>query len=331
MVVGHRHRGLRAPTAVAAPGVARGLRRRAPGRSPCGESIGLGQIDGYVMVAVAIAIWASIRDRWRLVGVALGIAALLKISPVLLIVYLVLRGRRQVLLPAVASAVAVCSPRPPSSAGPPTSSRGRPTWRPTCRRARSSSPTSRSRRGPRACSARRRTGSRSTPASGRGASWRWVVAGVGIAAVYFLCRRRSFVPLELGAVLLVALLAGPISWEHYPTWALLSVVLLADVGGGKHRPWGEIVPLGVVMAFGILMMRALDAVSDQPGLRSRHPGSDHVGLQDDGHARVPRGRALAARPSVRCVTRRGSREGDEVGRRRLSVDEQPTEGVHPHG
>src|SRR5207253_1767334 len=71
---------------------------------PVAESIGLGQVDGFIMVSLAIALWASTRDRWRLVGAALGIATLIKISPGLLIVYLILRGRRSVVLPAMASA-----------------------------------------------------------------------------------------------------------------------------------------------------------------------------------------------------------------------------------
>jgi len=35
---------------------------------PFAESIGLGQVDGFIMVALAIAIWASVRDQWRVVA-----------------------------------------------------------------------------------------------------------------------------------------------------------------------------------------------------------------------------------------------------------------------
>lgn len=297
---------------------------------PVWQSIGLGQIDGYVMVAVAVAIWASTRDRWRLVGVALGIAAMLKISPVLLIVYLVLRGRRQVLLPAVASAVALLAA---------AAAIGRPadvaTWATDVAPDVSKGAFLFTNQSIPAWSARLfgSTTNWQSLDAGIGA-WRflaWVVAGVGIAAVYLLCRRRSFVPLELGAVLLVALLAGPISWEHYPTWALLSVVLLADVGWWEHRPWGEIVPLGVVMAFGILMMRAwtlyptsLDFVPDT--LDRITSGYKTMGML----AFLAVALWLLARP---CAASHDTvpGEGGEVGRRRLSADEQPTEGVHPHG
>ncbi len=297
---------------------------------PVWESMGLGQIDGYVMVALAVAIWASTRDRWRLVGVALGIAALLKISPALLIVYLVLRGRRQVLLPAVASAVGLLAAaaavgRPAdvvtwATDVAPDVSKGAflftnqsiPAW---CARLFGST-----------------TNWQSLDA-GIGA-WRllaWVVAGAGIAAVFFLCRRRSFVPLELGAVLLVALLAGPISWEHYPTWALLSVVLLADVAWWERRPWREIVPLGVVTGFGILMMRAWTpyptSIEFVPATLDRiTSGYKTMGML----AFLAVALWLLARPCASSLDPVPGEE-DEVGRRRLPADEHATEGVHPHG
>lgn len=297
---------------------------------PVWQSMGLGQIDGYVMVAVAVAIWASARERWRVVGVALGIAALLKISPVLLIVYLVLRGRRQVILPALASAAALLAAaavvgRPAdvvkwATDVAPDVSKGAflftnqsiPAW------------------------SARLFGSTTNWQSldaGIGA-WRflaWVVAGAGIAAVYLLCRRRSFVALELGAVLLVALLAGPISWEHYPTWALLSVVLIADVGWWERRPWPEIVPLGVVAAFGILMLRAwtpyptsLDFVPS--ALDRITSGYKTMAVL----AFLAVALWLLARP---CASSLDAVPGEEaeVDGRRLPADEHATEGVHPHG
>ena len=52
-------------------------------------------------------------------------------------------------------------------------------------------------------------------------------------------------PLELGAVCLVALLVGPLSWEHYFVWAFVPFVLCFDLeplgrseptrGGAAHR------------------------------------------------------------------------------------------------
>jgi hypothetical protein len=220
---------------------------------PFVESIGLGQVDGFVMLALAIAIWASVRDRWRLVGAALGIAALLKISPVLLLVYLVLRGRRTVILPAVVSAasllaVATVVGRPAdtvkwvtdvlpevSRGGLLVNNQSIPAW------------------------VARVIGSNVNWLSLDAdlGAWRFLsflVMIAGVAAVYLVCRRRAFVPLELGAVILVALLAGPITWDHYPTWAVLTLVLMADLRWWEGRRVGEVVALGAVMAGGLGLM-----------------------------------------------------------------------------
>jgi len=53
----------------------------------------------------------------------------------------------------------------------------------------------------------------------------WVAAAV---ALWRTRRNRRFDPLELGVLMLVMLLAGPLSWDHYFVWAVLPVVLLAD-------------------------------------------------------------------------------------------------------
>jgi hypothetical protein len=62
------------------------------------------------------------------------------------------------------------------------------------------------------------------------------------------------VPLELGAVILVALLAGPVTWDHYPTWAVLTLVLMADLRWWEGRRRGEIAALLVVLAGGLALM-----------------------------------------------------------------------------
>ena len=220
---------------------------------PFAESIGLGQVDGYIMLALAIAIWASVRDRWRLVGAALGIATLLKISPGLLLLYLVLRGRRTVILPAIVSAasllaVATVVGRPGdtvkwvtdvlpevSKGGLLVNNQSIPAW------------------------TARLVGSNQnwlTLETDLG-SWRFlafVVMIAGVAAVFVVRRHRPFVPLELGAVILVALLAGPITWDHYPTWAILTLVLMADLTWWEGRRGGEVAALLAVVAAGLALM-----------------------------------------------------------------------------
>jgi hypothetical protein len=88
-------------------------------------------------------------------------------------------------------------------------------------------------------------------------AWRFLsflVMIAGVAAVYVVRRHRELVPLELGAVILVALLAGPITWDHYPTWAVLTLVLLTDLRWWEGRRVGEVVALGAVVAGGLGLM-----------------------------------------------------------------------------
>ncbi len=72
-------------------------------------SIQLGQVDAWVMLGLALSLWALSRGRWGLVGIGLGFAALLKISPILLIFYLLLRGKRQAVISAVVTIVFLLS------------------------------------------------------------------------------------------------------------------------------------------------------------------------------------------------------------------------------
>jgi len=220
---------------------------------PFAESIGLGQVDGYIMLALAIAIWASVRDKWRLVGAALGIATLLKISPGLLLVYLVLRGRRAVVLPAIISAgalllLATVVGRPGdtvkwvtdvlpevSKGGLLVNNQSIPAW-----------------------IARLFGGDLNWLSLNADlGAWRFLAFPVmiaGLAAVFLVRRGRPFVPLELGAVILVALLAGPVTWDHYPTWAVLALVLMADLRWWEGRRVGEVAALFVVLAGGLALM-----------------------------------------------------------------------------
>jgi alpha-1,2-mannosyltransferase len=194
-----------------------------------------------------------VRDKWRVVGAALGIATLLKISPGLLLVYLVLRGRRGVVLPAIISAgallaIATLVGRPGdtvkwatdvlpevSKGGLLVNNQSIPAW------------------------VARLFGSNLNWLSldtDLGA-WRFLaflVMVAGLAAVFLVRRGRPFVPLELGAVILVALLAGPVTWDHYPTWAVLTLVLMADLRWWEGRRVGEIAALFVVLAGGLALM-----------------------------------------------------------------------------
>lgn len=289
---------------------------------PFAESVSLGQVDGVVMVAIAVAIWASVRERWRVVGVALGVAALVKLSPALLLVYLVLRGRRAVVLPAVASAGALLAV---------SAAVGRPAdvveWATDVVWEVAKSPLA--------------INNQSVPAwfarlfgsdtnwldydTGLG-SWRllgWVVVVAGTAAVFLVCRRRGYEPLELGAVLLVALLAGPLSWDHYATWALLAIVLVADLRWWERRPWRETVVLLAVLAAGSAAMRKF----------VQYPTPDDVAA--DWTRRVESGTKTVGllaylAVAVWLLARRPAEAGDGPNRR-LEGDAAGAEGLHAHG
>jgi alpha-1,2-mannosyltransferase len=293
---------------------------------PFVESIGLGQVDGYVMLALAIAIWASVRDRWRVVGAALGVAALLKISPGLLLVYLVLRGRRTVILPAIISAgallgIATVVGRPGdtvkwvtdvlpevSKGGLLVNNQSIPAW------------------------VARLFGSNLNWLSldtDLGA-WRFLaflVMVAGVAAVFLLRRGRPFVPLELGAVILVALLAGPVTWDHYPTWAVLTLVLMADLRWWEGRRVGEIVALLAVLAGGLALMwkKTLYPTADvvrSDWTRRLESGTKTVGMM----AFLAVALWLLARPPEAMAPE----GGPDASARRLDAEEAPSgeEGVH---
>jgi hypothetical protein len=283
---------------------------------PIAESIALGQVDGFVMLALAIAIWASVRGRWRVVGAALGIAALVKISPALLLVYLVARGRRTVVLPAIVSAaallaVAVVVGRPAdtwtwatdvlpevSEGGLLVNNQSIPAW------------------------VARLFGSNLNwlNLDADLGAWRFiafVVMIAGLAAVFLVRRGTPFVPLELGAVILVALLAGPVTWDHYPTWAILTLILVVDLRYWEHRRVGEIAVLGVLLVGATGLMRK----------RTQYPTVEIVA--SDWTRRVESGSKTIAMlvylAVVLWLLARPPEEGSDTSARTLERD---AEGVH---
>lgn len=210
---------------------------------PVMSSLALGQVDGMVMLALAVAVWASARDKWALVGVALGVAVLLKISPWVVLAFVLLRVGRRCLRVAIGAASAVAVLLALS-----TLVGGRPhdivTWLtdvvPTLSRGNRSVEN----QSVPALLARFLVGgddlvATTIPIGG----YRFVgylIAVAGILGMWWWRRNRSFVPLELGALILIALLSGPISWSHYLTWAIIPLMLLADprrFAGSALRTW----------------------------------------------------------------------------------------------
>ena len=194
---------------------------------PFTDSLRLGQIDGWIVLALAFAVWCAARDRWWWCGIALGIPVLLKVSPALLVGYLLLRGRWQAVVAALGTVGAglllsvLIAPgalgdwwhhvRPGLADGTiHAQNMAAPAWL-----GRVFAP-----------SDNLLDYSHSIPTMWRTAT---VLAGlVCISWLAFERRRARFDPLEIGVLIVGALLVGPVTWENYLTWLLVPIVLLAD-------------------------------------------------------------------------------------------------------
>jgi len=71
----------------------------------------------------------------------------------------------------------------------------------------------------------------------------YAVWGVALFGLWRLRRGRAVDPLELGILILVLLVAGPLSWDHYYVWALIPLVLMLDPVRWRGRSTVEIVVL----------------------------------------------------------------------------------------
>ncbi len=58
---------------------------------PFANTIDVGQGNELVMLGLAFGVYGAARRRWAVCGIGLGVATILKVSPVLLVVYLVAR------------------------------------------------------------------------------------------------------------------------------------------------------------------------------------------------------------------------------------------------
>jgi alpha-1,2-mannosyltransferase len=221
---------------------------------PFANTIDVGQGNEFVMLGLAVGIWGAMRKRWGVAGIGLGVATILKVSPVLLIVYLLLRGERRPAMWAAATAVVLSVT---------AALVGRPLelwhWLRDV-----------------------------APEIGRGSLHVWNQAGVGwlarltssghvdlavqrtlpqfwsllayalagvtVVALWRHRRNRPIVPLELGLLVLVALLVGPLSWEHYFVWAFIPLVLCFDVDLWAGRTRAGVAVLLAALAFGTYLL-----------------------------------------------------------------------------
>ncbi len=186
-------------------------------------SLQLGQVDAWLMLALAAAVLAAARERWLACGMAIGIAVLLKVSPGWLLLYCLLQRRWR----ALAGAAFVIGAGLLLSL---VSQHGRDLWQfftgvlPSL----GDSPLHVQNQSLGAFLARLATEDVQllSFATGTG-SWK-IVAALVAAALLWLAHRRSAPPTEgLAVAILCALLAGPLTWDHYLSWAVIPAVILA--------------------------------------------------------------------------------------------------------
>lgn len=190
-------------------------------------SIWLGQVDGFVILALAVGLWAASNERMYLAGICFGIAALLKISPALLVCYFMVRGKWKVFVGSLVAcgAILLC-----------TALLGKP----------NDLPYFISNILPSLSSLQINAQNQSLPAFlGRGVlpvlnkvgysansdTFQLLLPIIGLSGVilvWWLRRHQPLLAVEGGLLIIVMLLAGPITWDHYTSWAMISCVLGVD-------------------------------------------------------------------------------------------------------
>ena len=217
---------------------------------PVMSSLALGQVDGIVLLALAIAVWASVRGRWYVVGAAIGVAVVLKISPWIVLTFIVLRAGRhwkRVVVGAVGAllvlvvASAIVGGRPHDLV----------TWLNDVAPTLAGGNRSVENQSVPALLARLFTGDHdlveTSTSLGALRSLGYAIGVLGAVGLWWWRRNRPYAALELGVVILLALLSGPISWAHYLSWAIIPLMLIADperLAGRGRRVVAVLVVLG---------------------------------------------------------------------------------------
>ena len=190
-------------------------------------SVQLGQVDAWVMLCLAAAIFSVSRAWWKRAGVAIGIAVLLKISPGWLLLYCLMKRQWSMVCAAgiciTAGLLLSCLPQ-----------HGADLWRffTVVLPSLGDSPLHVQNQALGAFLARLMTVDTQLLSFVTGiGSWKFVGAGVAAMLLLILYRGTDDAPAvkaeDLGAVILLALLAGPLTWDHYLSWAVIPVMLLA--------------------------------------------------------------------------------------------------------
>lgn len=221
--------------------------------NPVQVSLSAGQLDAWVALSLAVSTWAYARGRWWLAGSGAALAALLKVSPGLLILLFLAQRRYRAAAAALLAAAALVGLATwvggPSNLRSflfevaPALARGTlhienqslPAWV-----ARLSAPDT----------------DLNQLTAGLGAL-RWLGPALALAGTAWLARAPRAVALPqpaIGLLVLVALLAGPLTWDHYASWSIVSLAGLADRRLWQEQPAGRRRWLaGLLLAGGLLV------------------------------------------------------------------------------
>jgi Glycosyltransferase family 87 len=221
-------------------------------------SLSLGQLDAWVMLGLAVAFYGVRTRRWVLVGVGVGFAATLKLTPFLLLAYLLLRGRRRAVLAGAATCFALVG-----VASLVTGFSDLRTFVTDVEPKLAEGSILADNQSFSGYAAHALSGNTnySDPVGGIGV-YRYLGLAVAVALVLAIAWRRRhapMVPLELGVVMLVALAFAPITWQHAASWAIVVLVLFADRRAWRPlRPWVAV----AIVAGWVLMIRGVPYYSE---------------------------------------------------------------------
>jgi hypothetical protein len=189
-------------------------------------SLQLGQVDAWVMLSLATAVFATSRSQWALAGAAIAVAVLLKVSPVWLLLFCLLKRQwSMVFVAGVCIGAGLCVSCWPQHG------QDIQQFFTTVLPSLGDSPLHAQNQSLGAFLARLATPDTQLLSFAAGiGTWKTVGAGIAAALLLVLHRaaRGSVLEAEdLAAVILLALLAGPLTWDHYLSWAVIPVMLLA--------------------------------------------------------------------------------------------------------
>lgn len=211
-------------------------------------SLQLGQVDAWIALALATSVFLASRRRDGAAGIGIGLAALLKVSPTLIIVYCLLRGKFRMAATAVATAVTLLVVA--TLAGPPDDLARFVTVVAPSLSAASLHIQNQSIAAWLARLAVRDTNLTLFSASLGAFVWLSVPIAAGLlGSAWNRWRQSAFVSLELGLLIIVSLLVGPLTWAHYASWALVTVVLVAD--RRLWEPWPPRQRAALLLAFSL--------------------------------------------------------------------------------